>query len=86
LKNKRQGEFLIALAGPASNLVIAAIFGLIIRFNFVNALAMTPFLEICSYIVVINLVLAIFNLIPVPPLDGSKLLLALNQTNNYVNS
>jgi len=76
LKNKRQGEFLIALAGPASNLVIAAIFGLIIRFNFVNALAMTPFLEICSYIVVINLVLAIFNLIPVPPLDGSKLLFA----------
>jgi Zn-dependent protease len=66
LKNKRQGEFLIALAGPASNLVIAAIFGFIIRFNFVNALAMTPFLEICSYIVVINLVLAIFNLIPVP--------------------
>jgi Zn-dependent protease len=76
LKNKRQGEFLIALAGPFSNLVIAAIFGLIIRFNFVNALAMTPFLEICSYIVVINLVLAIFNLIPVPPLDGSKLLFA----------
>lgn len=76
LKNKRQGEFLIALAGPFSNLVIAAIFGLIIRFNFVNALAMTPFLEICSYIVVINLVLAIFNLIPFPPLDGSKLLFA----------
>ena len=76
IKNKRQGEFLIALAGPASNLIIAGIFGLIIRFTFVNALEMTPFLEICSYIVVINLVLAIFNLIPLPPLDGSKLLFA----------
>lgn len=76
LKNKRQGEFLIALAGPASNLVIAAIFGFIIRLNFTSALEMTPFLEICSYIVVINLVLAIFNLIPIPPLDGSKLLFA----------
>lgn len=76
LKNKRSGEFLIALAGPGSNLIIAAIFGLVIRFNFVSALEMTPFLEICSYIVVINLVLAIFNLIPIPPLDGSKLLFA----------
>ncbi len=76
LKNKRQGEFLIALAGPASNLVIAAIFGFIIRLNFTSALVITPFLEICSYIVVINLVLAIFNLIPIPPLDGSKLLFA----------
>jgi Zn-dependent protease len=41
LKNKRQGEFLIALAGPASNLVIAAIFGFIIRLNFTSALEMT---------------------------------------------
>jgi len=76
LKNKRQGEFLIALAGPASNLVIAFVFGMIIRFTFINPLEMTRFLEICSYIVIINLVLAIFNLIPLPPLDGSKLLFA----------
>jgi len=76
LKNKRQGEFLIALAGPASNLLIAVIFGMIIRFAAAGATAMTPFLEICSYIVIINIVLAIFNLIPLPPLDGSKLLFA----------
>lgn len=76
LKDKRKGEFLIALAGPLSNIVIAIIFGTIIRFTFVNAVTITPFLEICSYIVLINLVLAIFNLIPVPPLDGSKLLFA----------
>lgn len=76
LKDKRKGEFLIAAAGPFSNLLLAFIFGTIIRFTFVDALSMTPFLEICSYIVIINLVLAIFNLIPVPPLDGSKLLFA----------
>jgi Zn-dependent protease len=76
LKNKRQGEFLIALAGPTSNLLLAVIFGLIIRIASAGATSITPFIEICSYIVIINLVLAIFNLIPLPPLDGSKLLFA----------
>lgn len=74
LKNKRSGEFLIALAGPVSNLVIALVFGLIIRYMFVGVL--TPFLEVSAHIVIVNIVLAVFNLIPIPPLDGSKLLFA----------
>ncbi len=74
LKDKRMGEFLIAAAGPLSNLLIALIFGTIIRFTV--ATAITPFIEICTYIVTINIVLAVFNLIPVPPLDGSKLFLS----------
>ena len=84
LKNRRQGEFLIAIAGPASNLFLALVFGLIIRFAFANATIMTPVLQVLIDIVVINIVLAIFNLIPVPPLDGSKLLLAFlpNQYGN----
>ncbi len=77
LKNKRQGEFLIAVAGPATNLLIALIFGTILRFVAANATTMTPFIEITIYIVVINIVLAIFNLIPLPPLDGSKLLFSI---------
>lgn len=76
LRNKRQGEFLIGLAGPLSNLLLAVIFGTIIRFVAEDTLVMTPFLEICSHIVIVNIVLAVFNLIPLPPLDGSKLLLA----------
>ncbi len=75
LKNKRQGEFLIALAGPLSNLFIAIVFGLSIRF--MSGILGSGFLNIFAYIVVINLVLAIFNLIPLPPLDGSKLLFAV---------
>ena len=75
LKNKRQGEFLIALAGPFSNIIIALIFGTIIRFTFYGAV--TPFIEVSSYIVIINIILGIFNLIPLPPLDGSKLLFSL---------
>ena len=74
LKNRRQGEFLIAAAGPLSNLLIALIFGFIIRFTFIGIA--TPFIQIASYIVLINIVLAVFNLIPVPPLDGSKLFFA----------
>ncbi|MDQ2932859.1 MAG: site-2 protease family protein [bacterium] len=72
LKDKRKGEFLIAAAGPLSNITIALIFGIIIRLTFAGVL--TDFILICSYIVQINLVLAIFNLVPIPPLDGSKLL------------
>ncbi|MEK7641839.1 MAG: site-2 protease family protein [Patescibacteria group bacterium] len=74
LKNQRTGEFLIAAAGPLSNLAIALIFGTIIRF--IAAGEMTPFIEISAHIVIINIVLAVFNLIPIPPLDGSKLLFA----------
>ena len=77
IKNKRQGEFLIAAAGPLSNLTLAVIFGTIMRFA-VNAETITsPFIEVLTYIVIINIVLAIFNLIPLTPLDGSKLLFAL---------
>jgi len=77
LKNKRQGEFLIAAAGPASNLLIALIFGTILRFVANGGAAITPFVEVTTYIVLINIMLAIFNLIPLPPLDGSKLLFSI---------
>lgn len=74
IKNKRQGEFLIALAGPLSNIFIALIFSLIIRGMLAYTGEVGPFIDISKYIVLINLILAIFNLIPLPPLDGSKLL------------
>jgi Zn-dependent protease len=77
LKNRRQGEFLIALAGPASNLLIALIFGTIMRFTATAANIGDPFFQVVTYIVIINIVLAIFNLIPLPPLDGSKLLFSV---------
>jgi Zn-dependent protease len=77
LKNRRTGEFLIAAAGPASNLLIALIFGTALRFIATSAPAAIPFMTIFTYIVLINIVLAVFNLIPLPPLDGSKLLFSV---------
>jgi Zn-dependent protease len=75
LKNRRWGEAIVALAGPASNLLIAVIFGLVVRFG-LNTFDVA-FLQLTSIVVYINIGLAIFNLIPIPPLDGSKILFSL---------
>jgi Zn-dependent protease len=63
---------MVAAAGPASNFVIAGIAGIMIRSAAFPLLAHALFL-----IVLANVMLGIFNLIPVPPLDGSKVLSAL---------
>lgn len=74
LRDRRFGPAKVGFAGPASNILIAVIFGLLLRFlpAFLQA---TILPELFSFIVLINLVLAIFNLLPVPPLDGHWLLL-----------
>ena len=76
LRNRRVGEICVSLAGVIVNFLIALFFGLILRFSESLGLSL-PVQEIISYIVFINLVLMIFNLVPLPPLDGSKILLAL---------
>ncbi len=74
-KNMRKGSMLVALAGPVSNLLLAGIFALIARgilfFGLLDLLFVIPFLKV---IIVLNIVLAVFNLVPIPPLDGSKVL------------
>jgi len=73
LRDKKYGEAKVALAGPASNLSVALVFGLALRF--IPALSILPgFYLMFSYIVYINILLAVFNLLPIPPLDGSHLL------------
>lgn len=73
LRHGTWGEALVALAGPASNVAIAVLFGLLIRL----APLSQSFTTIFGLVVLVNLSLAIFNLIPIPPLDGSKILFAL---------
>lgn len=77
LKNFKWGTILVASAGIIANLIIAIIFGLLIRFSLVLGLTAPGILEAFSAIVIVNIVLALFNLVPIPPLDGSKILFAL---------
>jgi len=76
LKNQKWGELIVAAAGPLSNVVLATFFGLLIQLSPLLGLP-GSFVEIALSVVLINLVLAIFNLMPIAPLDGSKILHAL---------
>lgn len=77
LRPGRWSEAIVAGAGPLSNLSIALVFGLILRSGATLGWANQAFVDITAVVVFINLILAVFNLVPIPPLDGSKLLLAL---------
>mgnify|MGYP001579538532 CR=1 FL=1 len=80
LRDQKYGSLKVGVAGPVSNLLIALLLGLLIRF-----FGATPellgvssvFFQFLALIVYINIFLALFNLLPIPPLDGSKLLMDL---------
>jgi Zn-dependent protease len=70
LRGGKWGPALVAAAGPASNLIIASIFALLLRIGAVPVVATPLFV----YVVIINVVLGIFNSIPLPPFDGFKII------------
>lgn len=75
LRSQRWGEAIVAAAGPLSNVLLALVFGLFIRLYLVpHDIVNGPVGNLCATIVLVNITLAIFNLVPIPPLDGSKIL------------
>lgn len=72
-KHQKWGEALVAAAGPAANFAIAGIFAILVRLHEVLSLSET-FISLSISIVMLNIFLAFFNLVPIPPLDGSKVL------------
>jgi Zn-dependent protease len=70
--NQKWGEAIVAVAGPLSNFALAGIFALLIQFSEALSLSET-FVFLAFQIVALNIFLAIFNLVPIPPLDGSKI-------------
>ena len=77
LRDQRLGRGLVSAAGPLSNIIIAIIFSLAIRFGLPAGLLSPSLIHIFAIIVVINLFLALFNLLPIPPLDGSGILFSI---------
>jgi Zn-dependent protease len=73
ISNKKWAELKVSLAGPAANLLIAIIFGLIIRLPILNP----NFYYFLQIVIFYNIILAVFNLMPIPPLDGSHILFEL---------
>jgi Zn-dependent protease len=86
-KNPRTDMFWVSLGGPAANLVTATVLAMLMHVLIfltggtlsgeISKLILVPLYMILLFAVKINIVLAIFNLIPVPPLDGSKILSGL---------
>jgi len=80
LRHGRWGEALVAVAGPLSNLILAILAAVVVRALIAAQLEPTPVLEfvrlVTIWFLVINISLFIFNLFPLPPLDGSKVLFA----------
>lgn len=76
-RNVRQGMILVSLAGPVANMLIALLvalgFGILAKNGFLNGEWVKVLLLTYNY----NIVFAIFNLLPLPPLDGSKVLMSL---------
>jgi len=76
LSDHRHGPAKVALAGPASNIILALLFGVVYRI-LAGTMISPVMLELIQVIILINISLAIFNLVPIPPLDGHWLLLSV---------
>lgn len=91
LRDKKYGSLKVGIAGPASNFLIALILGIFIRLVSSGIFGMSLiindqwlfFLSALALITYINIFLGLFNLIPIPPLDGSKVFMDLFPRANY---
>ncbi len=77
LKNQKWGPAIVGASGPLMNILIVVIFGIALHLSGYLLFLPVSFFQLASLIIFVNLQLAILNLIPIPPLDGSRLVSAL---------
>ena len=75
--NPRQGMALVALAGPAMNFLLAWLAALSLPHSVSDADISSPFISVPFYFMLTNLVLGLFNLLPIPPLDGGRIMVGI---------
>lgn len=78
LRNGRVGEFLVSIAGVLTNYILMILGALLIRFGII------PFNNLSIYFIIINMALGTFNLLPVPPLDGSRIIASFLNDENRI--
>lgn len=76
-RNERQGIMLVSFAGPAANLLLAFATAILMAILGNLHLLSGGLLQVLRFTYIYNLIFAVFNLIPIPPLDGSKILISL---------
>ncbi|MDD4289761.1 MAG: site-2 protease family protein [Patescibacteria group bacterium] len=78
-KNKKWGDAIVAFAGPVSNFIAAIIFGITLKLVLIygNFSPENLMIQFFLFLIMINVSLGVFNLIPLPPLDGHHILFAL---------
>lgn len=74
-RDQRWGTLKVSIAGPATNFAVAIFFGLFLRF--LNIPINSVFFQLMAIIIIYNISLGVFNLVPVPPLDGFHILLSI---------
>jgi len=82
LKSLRKGMIFVSLAGPLANLLVALLLSPLYKWMSTNSIVLSYFgyfVNLTAHIIALSVYLAIFNLIPIPPLDGSKIIFALTR-------
>jgi Zn-dependent protease len=77
LQNPRKDSAIISFAGPAANLIFATFLAIVLRILNINLFANENIIFFLSQIIALNIIFALFNLIPIHPLDGGKILVGL---------